>query len=262
MLSLNVLLSSSSFPVLFFRQFFLFDFFEKLTVYEFNHFNYYFFKLAKPFLKVRFDLILPFSNDLSKFRNRVLVLLYFFVFELLVGVKPQVVPVLNKKVVIDDSDKLLFKKNKVKAALLGGTKIAKFVFYKDLNFFQSSFFLTIISCFLSRHSFSSYTVPSKLLKVVSASNSYCFNLSSGLGSLDFLSQFDDFILSRVLLSFSFVKVKFLPNQIFDYYLSALGLNLFRFDKIGTKTKDFNLLEGRQGSENSNVLISLPAPWLV
>jgi hypothetical protein len=251
MFSLNLLLSSSNFPIFFLRQSFLFDLLEKTLTSDFRHFYAYFIKSNLPFVKVKFELTLPFSNDLSKFRNKVLVLLYYFVFELLVGFSPMVVPVGFK----NDSQNLYIKFNKKNLnrkerlnSLANTNKIDKFVFYRDLRFSQSSVFLTFITCFLSKHSYLDYTVPSKLLKVNISKKSCQFFLNPGLSSLDFLSQFDDFILSRVLLSFSFAKSNFFLLKQFDYLLSSLGLNLFKLSRIVVNNKKF-LFDSTERNQN-------------
>jgi hypothetical protein len=231
MSSLNLLLSSSNFPIFSLRQFFLFDLFEKVLIFDFKHFYTCFVKPDLSFINVKFEIVLPFANDLSKFRNKVLVLLYYFVFELLVGFSPLVLPVITKKIdSLGAERKNLIRKKKFDS-LLNNYQISKFVFYRDLRLSQSSIFLTFVSFFISKHAYLNYTVPSKLLKVSVSSRSFRFSLNPGLSSLDLFSQFDDFVLSRVLLSFSFARKKFLLSNQFKYFLSSLGLNLFNVNSI-------------------------------
>jgi len=266
MFSLNLLLSSSNFPIFFLRQSFLFDLLEKAATLDFRRFYAYFIKLDLPFIKVKFELTLPFSNDLSKFRNKVLVLLYYFVFELLVGFSPMVVPVVTK----NNSQNFPYKSDKKSLSrkvrlnsLLSASKIDKFIFFRDLRFSQSSIFLTFITCFLSKHNYLDYTVPSKLLKVSVSKKSCQFFLNPGLSSLDFFAQFDDFILSRVLLSFSFAKNNFLLSQ-FNYFLSSLGLNLFKVNRIITNNKRF-LVDSVEKNQNcfyrNNRLFLIPSLFI-
>jgi len=238
MSSLNLLLSSSNFPIFSLRQFFLFDLFEKASLFDFKHFYTCFVKSDLPFIKVKFELVLPFSNDLSKFRNKVLVLLYYFVFELLVGFSPLVLPVITRRIdSLGVEKKNLIRKKKFDS-LVSNHQISKFVFYRDLRLSQSSIFLTFVSFFISKHTYLDYTVPSKLLKVNVSNRSCQFILNPGLSSLDFFSQFDDFILSRVLLSFSFARKKFFLLNQFSYFLSSLGLNLFNVNNIVVNSKVF------------------------
>jgi len=89
---LNLLLSSSNFPIFFIQQSISFDLLERGVAFV-NFYNSVI-KLNRPFLSVKFELKLPFSNDLGKFRNRVLILLYNFIFELMVGVKPTIKPLI------------------------------------------------------------------------------------------------------------------------------------------------------------------------
>jgi len=263
MSSLSLLLSSSNFPIFFLRQSFLFDLLEKVTVLDFKCFFTYFIKSNLPFLKVNFELTLPFLNDLSKFRNKVLILLYYFIFELLVGFSPLVVPVIKDDLqgCYNKTEKK-FSNRKVKSnSLVSSRKIDKFVFYRDLRFSQSSVFLTFISCFLSRHNYLNYTVPSKLLKINVSKNSCQFFLNPGLSSLDFFSQFDDFILSRVLLSFSFSKKNFFLLNKFSYFLASLGLNLFKVNEITVNNIKF-LIDSNERTQDcfycNNKLFLIPS----
>lgn len=263
----NLLLSSSNFPIFFLRQFFLFDLLEKAVTLDFRRFYAYFIKSDLPFIKVKFDLTLPFANDLSKFRNKVLILLYYFVFELLVGFSPMVVPVVVKNDLQNfsyKSDKKNLSRKVRLNSLLSASKIDKFIFYRDLRFSQSSIFLTFITCFLSRHNYLDYTVPSKLLKVKVSKKSCQFFLNPGLSSLDFFSQFDDFILSRVLLSFSFAKSSFFLLNQFNYFLSSLGLNLFKVSRIITNNRKF-LFDSAEKNQNcfyrDNRLFLIPSSFI-
>lgn len=221
---LNLLLSSSNFSSLLVRQPLSFDLIER-RVFEFENFHNYVVKSEKPFLSVKFELTLPFLNDLGKFRNRVLVFLYFFIFELLVGFKPLVSPIM----VPPSREKNNSKRLKSLLSSPTSQRIDKFIFRRDLGLSQSSFFLMTIACFLSRHTYSAYTVPSRLIQVSDLVNSYRFKMNSGFSNLDLFSQFDEFILSRVFINFSFPK-KF-SSQLLCYFLSSFGLNLVKANNI-------------------------------
>jgi hypothetical protein len=263
MSSLGLLLSSSNFPIFFLRQSFLFDLLEKVIVSDFKYLFTYFIKSNLPFLKVNFELTLPFLNDLSKFRNKVLILLYYFIFELLVGFSPLVVPIIKDDLqdCYNKTGKKISKQKVKSNSLVSSRKIDKFIFYRDLRLSQSSVFLTFISCFLSRHNYLNYTVPSKLLKISVSKNSCQFLLNPGLSSLDFFSQFDDFILSRVLLSFSFSRKNFLLLNKFDYFLASLGLNLFKVNEIVVNNNKF-LIDSNERTQDcfycNNKLFLIPS----
>ena len=231
MLSKNLnLFLSSSFPLrFFFRETLSLDLLDRFFFLNLNSLS-----LVKNFLVI-FSAYFPFSNSLLKFKNRVYLIIYFLIFEILTGVRPRVTPVFKKNSISSNSS--ITSKRSKRLQILNSSirSVDSFSFcadLKDVNFFN---FLLILYIFASKHTYSNLTVPSKLIKV-DFNGEFLFGslkFSSGVSLFEFLSGVDEILNSKVKLnvhfslkkeslSFDFINKK----SVLPFIFQSLNFNSF------------------------------------
>lgn len=217
--NLNSLLSSSYSSKLLFNNFLLFDFFDRFLFLNFRLLNG---------ISVSLDLKLPFNNSLSKFKNKIYLILYFLVFESLFDIKPQVVPVFSSGGNVVNTKPIT--KNKSRSSVLG----KKFNSELEVNvsFFRLSAsplpadFLTLLAVFVSKNTYKDLVVLSRFVKLNLKSTKKkkisSFFFKSATGVFEFLTNFEEFITSKaqIKLNFNF------DNFVGLFLVQALGFNTF------------------------------------
>ena len=233
-LTLNLLLSSSNSLKFFFNEIIFLDLLDRFFLTDHKTF------MASKRLLLKFNVYLPFSNSLLKFKNKVYLILYFLLFELLSGVSPKVIPIyrMSSEAIVSDnkSTRLSTKRFKKLQSLPSSKLIDHFVFSASLlnkNFYS---LLLLLHLFTSKHSYLPLTVPSKFIKISfhESANSFVssINLNYGTGLFEFFSNFDEILNSKLKMSV-FLRLDKVnsslnlvsSNFILSYLLQALNFNV-------------------------------------
>jgi hypothetical protein len=230
-LNLNSMLSSSTSLKFFFNEIIFLDLLDRFFLLDYKSF------VVSSSLLLRFNVSLPFSNSLLKFKNRVHLILYFLLFEILSGVTPTIVPVYKKTSKMLGS--VLSKRSKRLQVLSSAHKLVDhFEFSAPLlnnNFFN---LLLLLHLFVSKHSYSPLTVPSKYVKVslskTAKSPVGLIDLNCGTSLFEFFGNFDEILNSKLKIFFLLKIVAFNsslyanPGFILSYLLQGLNFNILPF----------------------------------
>jgi len=218
--NLRYLLSSAYLIKFLFNEILFLDLLDRFLIFDQKKF------ILNQNLTFKFVVKLPFSNVLSKFKNKVYLLLYFLVFEYLTGQSPIIVPVYAQKIltVVEAKKKISFDLNQKKT-------VTKFLLTSKINknsFFNSLFFLSLC---VSANTYSRLVVPSKYIALVFENklqlSSCTLQLKSGLSAFfEFLGIFDELILSKVKLTVLYKTVN-LNNlkMLTPFVFQSLNFNL-------------------------------------
>jgi len=204
---LNSLLSSSNSMKFFFNEFLVLDLLDR------------FFKLSlEQNLLLQFSISLPYSNSVVKFKNKVYLLLYVLVFEILVSQKPRLIPVYEKT-------KISLKKNIVINATI--TSFSIFAKIKKKNFFNFFFFLRL---YVSKNTYINLVAPSKFINLGNMFDHSKINiiLNSGINLFELFGGFDELIVSKLKITICYKPQQsiYTSNRAFLYYiLQSLNFNV-------------------------------------
>jgi len=212
MINLNLLLSSTFSSKLLFNELLFFDILDR-----FCFSNFKFFKG----ISIILDLKLPFSNSLLKFKNKIYLILYFLIFEMLFTSKPRVVPVYSKKALGFD---VLGQGRKTKKVGLGSSFVSV-SFFRLSSVISSDFsFLTALSIFISKNTYKDLVVLSRFIKLntklVKNKKISSLSLKSATNVFEFLSTFEEFVLSKAQIKINFNFDTFVGL----FLIQALGFN--------------------------------------
>jgi len=168
------------------------------------------------------DLKLPFSNSLLKFKNKIYLILYFLIFEVLFDSKPQIVPVYTKKNTMIPTNT---SKTKVGSKIIDADSGLSVSFFRLSASSLSIDFLTLLSIFISKNTYKDLVVLSRFIKLntkfTKTKKISSFSLKSATNVFEFLNNFEEFILSKAQLKLIFNFDTFVGL----FLLKALGFNI-------------------------------------
>jgi len=211
--NLNLLLSSSYPSKLIFNGLIIFDVLDRFFFFNFKFFNG---------VSIILDLKLPFSNSLLKFKNKIYLILYFLIFEVLFDSKPQIVPVYTKKNTMIPTNT---SKTKVGSKIIDADSGLSVSFFRLSASSLSIDFLTLLSIFISKNTYKDLVVLSRFIKLntkfTKTKKISSFSLKSATNVFEFLNNFEEFILSKAQLKLIFNFDTFVGL----FLLKALGFNI-------------------------------------